>query len=157
MTVNCANTRCSAYPNCKVELDCPFYQAEIVKTDKSRKDKQQTIRATEDEVQQAVIEYCELKNIIVVHIPNEAKRSAYYGSKMKKMGLRKGFPDLFFPTARDKYHGLMIELKRDTKSKPTKEQIAWISYLTNQGYCAKVCCGIDEAIKQINKYFGVVE
>ena len=58
-----------------------------------------TIR-TEAGEQEAIIAYCELKGIIGVHIANEGKRSAQNGAALKRMGLRKGFPDLFFPYAR---------------------------------------------------------
>lgn len=154
MKVICNKKNCSAYPNCGIENDCPFFQGGAVVKDKNIKPiKSQPPRATEDEVQQAVIDYCQIKNIKVAHIANEGKRSAYYGAKMKRMGLSKGFPDLFFPSPQGKYHGLMIELKRDNKSKPTSEQIEWISYLNKQGYCAKVCYGVDEATRQIDEYF----
>lgn len=111
------------------------------------------IRPTEDGEQEVVIDYCEYRNIKIIHIPNEAKRSAAYGAKMKRLGLRKGFPDLFFPTARKGYHGLFIELKRDVSSKATKEQLDWIAYLNGQGYYATVCYGADAAIREIEKYF----
>lgn len=99
------------------------------------------------------MQYCDLKHIIAVHIPNESKRSLAYGAKMKRMGLRKGFPDLLFPTPRNGFHGLVIELKRDKNSKPTKEQLDWIKYLNEQGYRATVCYGAGEAIREIEKYF----
>lgn len=56
-------------------------------------------RVTETGEQEAVIEYCAWRRIPVVHIPNEGKRSAAYAAQMKRMGLAKGFPDLFIPVA----------------------------------------------------------
>ena len=109
-------------------------------------------RPTEDDIQEAVVEYCDLMHIVCVHIPNESKRSAAYGAKMKRMGLRKGFPDLFIPTARQGFHGLFIELKRDRLAYPKKEQREWIEYLNRQGYHAVICWGVDEAIDEIKKY-----
>lgn len=111
------------------------------------------IRPTEDGEQAVIIGYCDYRNITIVHIPNEAKRSVAYGAKMKRMGLRKGFPDLFIPMARNGYHGLFIELKRDILSKATKDQLEWIAYLNGQGYYATVCYGANAAIKEIEKYF----
>lgn len=108
---------------------------------------------TESGEQQTVIEYCEYSGITVVHIANEGKRSARYGAELKRLGLRKGFPDLFIPEAKKGFHGLFLELKRDIKSKPTKAQLEWIAKLNAAGYYAKVCYGADAAIKEIQKYF----
>lgn len=150
--MTCANTRCSACGKCNLSpLDCPLFKsaAEVVQR-KSKPIKQHT---TEDAEQEIVIEYCVLKGIEVVHIPNESKRSPAYGAKMKRMGLRRGFPDLLFPTPKKGYHGLYIELKRDKTCKPTAEQWQWINYLNGQGYRATVCYGAGEAIDEIGWYF----
>lgn len=112
-------------------------------------------RPTEDQVQETVVEYCEALGFVCVHIPNESKRSQSYGAKMKRMGLRKGFPDLFLPTARQGYHGLFIELKRDRHSHPTPEQMEWVAYLNKSGYYAVVAYGVDAAIMEIKKYMGI--
>lgn len=107
---------------------------------------------TESSEQQAVIDYCGYCGIDIVHIPNEGKRSERYGAELKRLGMRKGFPDLFVPLARRGYHGLFIELKRDITRKPTNEQLWWIEKLNAAGYYATVCYGADAAIKEINKY-----
>ncbi len=114
-----------------------------------------SFRITEDEVQEAVVEFCDLVHVACVHIPNESKRSQAYGAKMKRMGLRKGFPDLFLPMARKGFHGLFIELKRDRHSPPTKEQLGWIDKLNKEGYRAVICHGIDETIAEIKDYTGI--
>ena len=63
----------------------------------------------EDSDQEAVIEYCEIRGIPIVHIPNEGKRTVSYGAKLRRMGMKKGFPDLFIPKAAKGKHGLFIE------------------------------------------------
>lgn len=149
----CHNTRCSACGKCNLtSLECALFKSSS-EVKKSRRKPVKPL-TTEDAEQEAVIEYCELKGIVVVHIPNESKRSLAYGAKMKRMGLRKGFPDLLFPTPRNGYHGLYIELKRDKTCKPTKEQLQWLEYLNKQGYRAELCYGAGEAIKVIEEYFG---
>ena len=105
--------------------------------------------------QEAVVQFCELARVPVIHIPNEGKRSVVYAAQMKRMGLAKGFPDLFIPVARSGFHGLFIELKRDVKAKPTETQRAWIEYLNKAGYRASVCHGADAAIEEIKNYYGV--
>ena len=108
---------------------------------------------TEASEQEAVICYCEYAGIDIVHIPNEGKRSVRYGAELKRLGMRKGFPDLFIPKACKGYHGLFIELKVDITRKPTKEQLQWISKLNAEGYYATVCYGADSAIREIRRYF----
>lgn len=146
----CANTQCSEYGNCNLGSDCLYFKPTSEKP-KAKKTVQPS--TTEDNEQITIIEYCELKRIIAVHIPNESKRSVAYGAKMKRMGLRKGFPDIFIPTARKGFYGLFIELKRDKKSRVSAEQTAWITYLNKQGYKALICYGAAEAINEIEKYF----
>ena len=118
----------------------------------------QTVRArTENGEQEAVVQFCELSHIPVAHIPNEGKRSAAYAAQMRRMGLAKGFPDLFIPVPASGFHGLFIELKRDRKSKPTEQQKAWVEYLNSVGYRAAVCHGADAAIEEIKNYCGGIK
>lgn len=133
----CANTQCSEYGNCNLGSKCDYFKptSEKQKT-KRNTEKPNNLTLSEDDEQITVMQYCELKHIIAVHIPNESKRSVAYGAKMKRMGLRKGFPDIFIPTARKGFYGLFIELKRDRQSRVSAEQIAWITYLNKQGYKA---------------------
>ncbi len=146
----CGNAQCSEYGNCNLGSNCQYFKST---SEKSKAKKTVQPLTTEDDEQITVIQYCELKHIIAIHIPNESKRSVAYGAKMKRMGLRKGFPDIFIPTARKDFHGLFIELKRDRKSRVNPEQTAWITYLNKQGYKAMICYGATEAINEIEKYF----
>lgn len=109
------------------------------------------LQPTEDADQEALVKYCLLKSIPIVHIPNESKRSASYGAKLKRMGLAPGFPDLFIPKAVNGAHGLFIELKT-AKGKTSKEQKDWIMLLRSEGYTAYVCRGFDAAKKAIELY-----
>lgn len=107
--------------------------------------------SSEDAEQEAVVEYCDLLHIPIVHIPNEGKRSLSYAARMKRMGLRSGFPDLFVTLARGGYHGLFIEMKYG-KNKTTKEQKEWLERLSAEGYACAVCYNAAEAIKTIENY-----
>lgn len=112
-----------------------------------------TYTPTEAQEQTVVVDYCTLWGIEIVHIPNEGKRTLANGRQLARMGLRRGFPDLFIPTARKGYHGMFIELKRDIKCKATEHQQKWIDYLNRQGYYAVICHGADAAIEEIGTYF----
>ena len=157
----CTNSGCSNYSadGCALWTECPLYKGGAVPQkqqeakNKAKLEKATQSLTTEDDEQTVVIQYCELNHIVVVHIPNEGKRSQAYGVRMQRLGMRKGFPYLFFPTPRGVYHGLFIEMKRDKKSRITAEQKGWLSYLSLQGYRAVVCYGASEAITEINKYF----
>ncbi len=110
--------------------------------------------ASETDEQCAVVEYCDLRGIPVVHIPNEGKRSARYGAQLKRMGMRKGFPDLFIPVARNGYHGLFIEMKSKT-GRLSEEQKQWQRVLSEQRYLCAVCYSFEEAVNTVKAYIGV--
>lgn len=107
--------------------------------------------SSETAEQEALIEYCDVRHIPIVHIPNEGKRSAAYAAQMKRAGLRKGFPDLFVPLAREGFHGLFIELKYG-RGKTSPEQEEWLALLSLNGYRAVVCYGFEEAAREICRY-----
>ena len=99
----------------------------------------------------AVVEYCELRGLPIVHIPNEGKRSVVTGAQLKRAGMRPGFPDLFLPRPMGKYHGLFIEMKYGN-GKTTADQEWWLSTLSREGYAVRVCYGFDEAVRCIEAY-----
>lgn len=98
--------------------------------------------------------YPELKNMF--HIPNEGKRSVVAGAHMKAAGMRKGVSDIFLPAPRGKCHGLFIEMKRLYKagSRPTKDQLEFISDMRAAGYAACVAYGWKMAADAIIEYLG---
>ena len=107
--------------------------------------------SSESAEQEAVVQYCDVRHIPIVHIPNEGKRSVSYAAQMKRAGLRKGFPDLFVPLAREGYHGLFIELKYG-RGKTSPDQEEWIQLLNANGYRAVVCYGFEETVREICRY-----
>ncbi len=109
------------------------------------------MRSNELAEQIAVVEYCDLRHIPIVHIPNEGKRSVVMGATMKRAGLRPGFPDLFVPLSRGRYHGLFIEMKREG-GYLSDNQREWIHFLCSQGYAVAVCYGFDQTVRMINSY-----
>ena len=108
-------------------------------------------RPSEDAEQEAVVKYCDLKKILVVHIANEGRRSVAYAVKLKRVGMRTGFPDLFFPIPIGDLHGLFIEMKSLT-GRATPAQKWWIAELRSRGYRAEICHGADAAIRVIDEY-----
>jgi len=68
------------------------------------------------------------------HIRNGGSiKSAREGLKFKRMGVRKGIPDLFLSLPTDAWHGMYIELKKKG-GKPSKEQIENGEFFKKAGY-----------------------
>ena len=107
---------------------------------------------TEYELQKAVCKYLDLKRVLYCgsmggqYNPHFSQRI-----KAKESGYKKGFPDLFLYEPKGSYNGLAIELKVGY-NKATKDQLSWIKRLTDKGYLACVCNGLDETLKIIDKY-----
>ena len=79
-----------------------------------------------------------------------------FGAKLKRLGRKKGTPDLFLPVGHKlEWCGLFIELKRKTGGVLSSEQQWWLDQLTLQGYRAIRCDGADEAIAAIKEYLGM--
>ena len=85
---------------------------------------------------------------------NGTKMNIGQAVKMKRSGMKKGYPDIFLPVARGSKHGLYIELKRKG-GKTSVEQLEWLKRLNEQGYEAVVCVGGMEAINKIKDYLEI--
>lgn len=93
--------------------------------------------------------YPELK--LMYHVPNEGKRSASTGSRLKQAGLKPGVPDIVLPVARGGYIGLYIELKYG-RNKATENQKMWLRELRDQRHLTSVCYGWEQAKDLIESY-----
>ena len=92
------------------------------------------------------------------HIPNGGMRSTMKAVRLKAEGVRPGVSDLCLPVPRGGYHGMYIEMKRpDHSNGPTSDQKDWLDYFNRAGYRAVVCYGYEEAVKEIQRYYGVPE
>ena len=91
-----------------------------------------------------------------MHAPMGGGRGIVSAARMKRLGARKGFPDLVVyqtpPGARNK-KGVAIELKRarPAPSKVSPEQTWWLEQLDLNGFACRVCYGCDEAIEFLNE------
>jgi len=70
---------------------------------------------------------------------------------MKREGVLAGVSDVFLPVAREKYHGLYIEMKVKG-GRLSDSQKWWIEEVGKQGYLARVCFGWVEAKGVITSY-----
>lgn len=85
------------------------------------------------------------------HIPNGGSRNIIEATKLKKMGVKAGVPDLQLIVPNGLVHRLWIELKAKKGTLQPSQKIM-IQRLEAQGYMCKVCFGADEAINEIKKY-----
>lgn len=97
--------------------------------------------------------YPELK--LMYHVPNEGKRNAATGSRLKQAGLKSGVPDIVLPVARGGYIGLYIELKYG-RNKITENQKVWLRELREQNHLTAVCYGWEQARELIENYLKLV-
>lgn len=87
-------------------------------------------------------------------IPNGGQRNIIVAKKLKAEGVRKGVFDLMLPVQRRGFAGLFIEMKK-LKGRPTESQLDWYNFLNDQGYCATICYGFDDAVKEIENYLSL--
>lgn len=88
------------------------------------------------------------------HIPNEAKRSAYTGNRLKKIGLRPGVSDYFIGIPKGEWAGMFLEMKAG-KNKPTKLQEQFMEDMAEQGYYCVWVTGFDNAKQCIERYLSL--
>ena len=113
---------------------------------------------SKEEIEQATLfrwaSYAQMQNEelkLMYHIPNEGKRSAAMGARLKAEGLKAGGPDVCLPTAHGGYIGLYIEMKVKP-NKPTEHQKQWLRDLRKAGHFTAVCYSWEEAKELIEEY-----
>ena len=98
---------------------------------------------TEDDEQQALVEYCDLKGYPRFRIPNETfTRSWSQKRKNKALGVSSGVPDLGVIVNN---RLIFIELKRTKGGVVSDNQKRWIEHLTQANVPVRVCKGFHEA------------
>lgn len=90
----------------------------------------------------------------MIAIPNGGHRHKGTAAKLKAEGVKPGFPDIFLPAAKGKFHGLFIEMKRRKGGRVEPEQAEWHNRLRAAGYRVEVCQGFEAAQAVILDYLG---
>jgi hypothetical protein len=89
---------------------------------------------------------------VLIHIPNEGKRSPVEGHILRRMGLKSGVSDFLLARPSGRYHGLFLELKRKEGGREMPAQVEWINKMRELGYAAFFCYGCDSAIETVKAY-----
>lgn len=109
---------------------------------------------SENAIQKTVMEWVRCDPVLralVIHIPNEGKRTSRYGKSLKDMGMRPGVADLFIGMPRRGYGGAWLELK-SKNGVLSDSQAEFLDDMAKQNYFTQVCFSIEDAIKTINWY-----
>ena len=109
---------------------------------------------SEETIHKTVMEWVRFNPLLkrlVLHFPNEGRRSIRYGKLLKDMGMRAGVSDLFIAMGNHGYLGAWIELK-STQGTVSEAQTDFLKDMSEQGYFTAVCWSIDEAINLIKWY-----
>lgn len=123
----------------------------------------------EDQLQMACADYLRLQypRVLWCHIANERQTSPARGAKLKRMGVRKGMPDILvfkkISTSKPPFSevrwmnpmncGLAIELKIKP-NKPSIHQMEVLNQLSEEGWISEVCYDFDAFKEIVDKYLG---
>lgn len=88
-------------------------------------------------------------------IPNGGARDKVTAARMKAEGVKRGVPDVLLAVPCGPWHGLFIELKRETGGRVSEEQMDWHGRLHMQGYCVQTCKGFVQAKETIENYLAL--
>lgn len=109
---------------------------------------------SEEAIHRTVMEWVSLHRSLrglVLHFPNEGKRTKRYGKLLNDLGMRAGVSDLFIAMGRQGHLGAWIELK-SADGKVSIAQQKFIDDMIQQNYFAVVCWSVEEAINIISWY-----
>lgn len=83
------------------------------------------IRQSEDDLQAAILEALAYAGVtrraLVIHIPNQGKRSPVYGAKLKAMGLMPGAADLCLIAPGGQSHFIEVKTEAGSLSRAQKD------------------------------------
>lgn len=91
------------------------------------------------------------------HVPNGGQRSKATAAALKGQGVKAGVSDLVVALARGGYHGLYLEFKATPPDHAAlaDSQREWLGKVEQQGYCAVLARGLDEAKAVIREYMSL--
>lgn len=114
------------------------------------------MRMTKEDIAQIqVVDWVkQCTDLPVWHTANQRQTSPQHGSMLKRMGVRPGVADLFFPRKQGLFSGLFLELKVGS-NKPTPLQTAFLEEMTKEGYMAACVWGSEAAIEFIKTFYNI--
>jgi len=89
--------------------------------------------------------------LLIVSVPNAAKRSFKLAAMLKAEGMISGFPDLMLCFPSNGHGALFIEMKT-SKGRPSSEQVLVHAYLRSVGYEVGMPTTVEEFQTLVNEY-----
>ncbi len=92
------------------------------------------------------------------HTVNESNMPVQGRVKAKRKGLRAGVSDIMIMVKKGKYSGLVVELKRKSKTKSTKvsvDQDEFLFEMDEQGFYCAVCYGFEQFEICVKEYLRI--
>ena len=89
-------------------------------------------------------------------IPNGGERNKAVAARLKAEGVKSGVSDLCLPVRAQGYSGLYIEMKKPG-GKESKEQKEFGAFVSDQGFCYKLCMTWEEAVEVLKWYLDITE
>lgn len=87
----------------------------------------------------------------VFHVPNGGQRSAITGAQMKRLGVRRGVPDIICPRASQWTGPLAIEMKA-ARGRLSPEQTEWLGVLHSYGWRVETCYSAGAALLSLAEH-----
>jgi hypothetical protein len=106
---------------------------------------------SESTIQKSVINWLKMQKSmdgLFMKIPNEGKRTASYGRRMREEGMLAGAFDIFITLPAHGFHGMWLELK-SRQGKLSLLQHKFKRKQESVGYYCVVCYDIDDAIENL--------
>lgn len=113
------------------------------------------MRHEKDRIQIACVNWFSLQYpnlaLLLHHSPNGGKRTRFEAIEFKRMGTRRGFPDLILCFPSRGHHALFVEMKtkigrQQPSQKIMQRQLEWA------GYKYVICRSLEDFINEINDY-----
>lgn len=98
-------------------------------------------------IQRAIIDRLRWHGILCVHIPNEGKRSAIAGRRLKADGMRPGWPDL--ACYQDARHALLEVKAPNGRLSPAQQECHAV--LARHGFVVAVVTSQDQAVAALRE------
>lgn len=91
---------------------------------------------------------------VTYHVPNGGHRNKKTAADLKRQGVKAGVNDLETKTARGGWFGLCLEFKASPPHTATlaDSQHDWLALMDEQGYCAVLAVGYEEAKRIYQEY-----
>lgn len=93
--------------------------------------------------------------VLIYAVPNGGRRDPKEAARLKHEGVLAGVPDTFVAEPRGSWHGLYVEMKRQSGGRESDIQRALRAKLTAKGYKVVVAYGAEQAYSAFLEYMAL--